>query len=40
MVGTGLKVVPHHKPRKILKFNFSENDIPEKTPFHSFAWKM
>ena len=28
-----LKVVPHHKPHKILKFNFPENYINEKPPY-------
>ena len=27
-------------PHKILKFNFSENDITEKPPFHPYAWKI
>ena len=34
------KVVPHHKPHKILRFNFSENDISEKPPFHQYAWEI
>ena len=35
-----LKVVPHHKPHKILKFKFSENYITKKPPFHLYAWKI
>ena len=35
-----LKVVPYHKPPKILKFNFSENDITEKPPFNPYARKI